>query len=424
MALKVISARYSNQSEARARFRREARAAAQLRHPNVASVFHFGETPAGECFYVMELVEGETLEARVRHAGSLGPDLVLDLARQLAHALVAAEKLGLVHRDLKPSNLMLLPNDNNPDPLVKVIDFGLARMADDQGGVTTGQSGFDGTPGFASPEQCAPGTHKLDTRSDIYSLGATLFYALCGQPPSAGADFTALPVTELRRRKVPEALLALLRRMLAPEPAARPQSAKELSLAVEKCRRRLRLVRQRRRWLIGAALALGALLLVLGLTKRYLPGPEVALEDKSVAVLPFQNLNAEKENALFAGGVQDEILSDLAKVADLKVISRTSVMKYESAGPRNLPEIGRALGVSYAVEGSVERAGDRIRVTVQLIDARSDRHLWADHYDRKLTDIFAVQSEIAQEIADQLQSKLSPGEKNAITEQPTADLKA
>jgi TolB-like protein/class 3 adenylate cyclase len=149
-----------------------------------------------------------------------------------------------------------------------------------------------------------------------------------------------------------------------------------------------------------------------------------AAPEKSIAVLPFENLSKDEENAFFAGGVQDEILSDLAKIADLKVISRTSVMKYKSGPERNLREIAKALGVSHVVEGSVQRAGERVRVSAQLIDARTDSHLWAEHYDRDLTDIFAIQSEVAQQIADQLRSKLSPGERAAIAERPTADLDA
>jgi TolB-like protein len=145
------------------------------------------------------------------------------------------------------------------------------------------------------------------------------------------------------------------------------------------------------------------------------------LPEKSIAVLPFENLSKDEENAFFAGGVQDEILTNLAKVADLKVISRTSVMKYKSDLERNLREIAKALGVSHVVEGSVQRAGERVRVSAQLIDARTDSQLWAEHYDRDVADVFAIQSEIAQQIAGQLQAKLSPAEKAAIVERPTAD---
>lgn len=183
--------------------------------------------------------------------------------------------------------------------------------------------------------------------------------------------------------------------------------------------------RRRRGVLAGAALLFAALIALVIYQGRFFrqPGGEPIVQ-KSIAVLPFENLSEDKENAFFAGGVQDEILTNLAKVADLKVISRTSVMEYKTGAERNLREIAKRLGVSHIVEGSVQRAGGRVRVNAQLIDARTDSHLWAEHYDRDLTDIFAIQSEVAQQIADQLRSKLSPGEKAAIADRPTADLEA
>jgi TolB-like protein len=191
---------------------------------------------------------------------------------------------------------------------------------------------------------------------------------------------------------------------------------------------RLALSHRRKQFLIGSALfvaiaaSLGLWLLLRSPSKT--ANLTVPIPDKSVAVLPFENLSEDKENAFFAGGVQDEILADLAKIADLKVISRTSVMKYKTGPERNLREIAKNLGVSHVVEGSVQRAGGRIRVSAQLIDARTDAHLWAEHYDRDLTDVFAIQSEVAQHIADQLRSKLSPVERGAIADRPTADLDA
>jgi serine/threonine-protein kinase len=179
VALKVIGSRYSADPRAREHFRREAQAAAQLRHANVATVFHFGETPAGQCFYAMELVEGETLEARVRRDGPLPVSVTLGVAEQIARALAAAEKHGLVHRDLKPSNIMVVANDADAaDELtVKVIDFGLAKpvVATQASSDEPAVGGFSGTPGFASPEQLTADSTSADVRSDIYSLGATLW---------------------------------------------------------------------------------------------------------------------------------------------------------------------------------------------------------------------------------------------------------
>ena len=427
VALKVISARYSNQHEVRDRFRREAQAAAQLRHPNVASVYHFGETAAGQCFYAMELVEGETLESRVRREGPLGAEIVLGIAIQVAHALLAAEKHGLVHRDLKPSNLMLVPDDsgNERTPGVKVIDFGLAKaVTDEEETAEPNQTGFAGTPGFASPEQSQSAGQKLDIRSDIYSLGATLSYALNGEIPAPGDDW---PVERLPARK-PTLLTRLLRRPLAIDPAERPQSARALLAELELCQAKMEAApryrqRLRRVVLLLGLFAIGGAGLTGYLLRRHHAAVPMAPE-KSIAVLPFANLSAARENAFFAEGVQDDILTALAKIADLKVIARASVMNYVVGPGRDLREIGQALGVAKVLEGSVRRAGDKVRVTAQLIDTRTNTQLWAESYDRDVADVFAIQREIAKEITDQLQARLSPREEAAIEKPPTTDLVA
>jgi TolB-like protein len=226
---------------------------------------------------------------------------------------------------------------------------------------------------------------------------------------------------------------------LAKDPAQRPQSvaeiAERLQLAGPATVSTISVQRRNRKALfVGGIAALALLALAgwyFGILKRpaaplsNAPPPQAAtVPEKSIAVLPFENLSKDEENAFFASGVQDEILSNLAKIADLKVISRTSVMKYKSRAGRNLREIAKALGVAHVVEGSVQRVGGKVRVNAQLIDARNDAHVWADHYDRDLADVFAIQSEIAQQIAGQLRAKLSPEEKAAIDERPTADLKA
>jgi serine/threonine protein kinase/tetratricopeptide (TPR) repeat protein len=440
VALKVIEvpAEAGGARAARERFLREARAAAALRHPNVASVFQFGaSTEVDRCYYAMELVEGETLEALVRREGPLKIELALEIAIQVTRALMAAAAHGLIHRDLKPANIMLAPNDSGPAALeVKVIDFGLAKATVDAAGerdLTHG--GFVGTPTFASPEQL--GSAPVDARSDIYSLGVTIWYALTGEVPCPGRTIeeirqcqteVALPVEQLVSRKIPAPLIALLRSALSVNPTQRPASPRELLAALESCRAQLSspigsaLRRVGRRWaapVVVAVFFVGAFFAFRMLRQKAVPSAPPP--EKSIAVLPFENLSKDQENAFFASGVQDEILTDLAKIGDLKVISRTSVMKYKTGPDRNLREIARALGVSHVVEGSVQRSGGRIHVTAQLIDARTDNHLWAEHYDRDFADVFAIQSEIAQQIADQLQAKLSPAEKAAMAERPTAD---
>ncbi|HKS31584.1 MAG TPA: protein kinase, partial [Chthoniobacterales bacterium] len=440
VALKVISAAYSDKAEARERFRREARAAAQFRHPNVASVFHFGETVSGECFYAMELVEGETLEMCVRRDGPLTASSTLDVAEQVCRALVAAEAHELVHRYLKPSNLMIVPRElsGTDSVLVKVIDFGLAKAVaalEDN----ANHPGFSGTPAFASPEQFHSNKASPDVRSDIYSLGATLWYLLSGKAPFPSDMVTprhrqrGLPLGDLAAAKVPTPVANLLRSMLATDPDARPQSARELLQALRSCRSAIEVKPRVRRNLILSISGISLVALsIFGLTSYLsrresaqapvlpvLPAPE-----KSIAVLPFENLGADKENAYFASGVQDEILSNLAKIADLKVISRTSVSQYRDGAPRNLREIGRALGVTHILEGSVQRAAGKVRVNAQLIDARSDKHLWGQTYDRAVADVFAIETEVAQAIANELQAKLSPKEKVSIEQKPTRDLAA
>ncbi len=429
VALKVISARYSRQAEARERFRREARAAAQLRHPNVATVFHYGETSEGHCFYAMELVEGETLEARVQRQGSLGVGAVLEIGAQVARALLAAEKHGLIHRDLKPSNLMLVPNeqDGSSNLAVKVIDFGLAKStAHAAGERDLSPGGFVGTPTFASPEQL--GGAPVDSRSDIYSLGVTLWYALTGEVPCPGKTIEeirnsqaeiALPVEQLLARKVPPPLIRILRRSLATDPVARPPSARALIAELELCRTALAVAPRRRRVAIVLC-SLGAI--ALGLLAFLIWNREPPALPAGIAVLPFENLSDDKEHAFFADGVQDDILTKLSKIADLKVISRSSVMQYR--GKKDVRQIGNALGVSHVLEGTVRRFGGKVHVNAQLVDVRTDADIWAEEYDRDLKDLFAIETEVAQSIANRLRAKVSARELAAIQERPTKDLAA
>jgi serine/threonine protein kinase/Tfp pilus assembly protein PilF len=456
VALKIIKSDIAERSaDARERFVREARATAALRHEHIATVYQFGvRLETGQYFYAMELIEGETLEERVRRAGPLDVRTTIGIAEQVTSALAAAEKQGLVHRDLKPANLMLV-NPDDPKvtrsdqarfkrskiralrksgiPVVRIIDFGLAKAfqsATDPKSLTHDK--FVGTPAFASPEQFE--RSALDVRSDIYSLGETLWFALTGKVPFAGRTLTeihraqkldALPNEQLKVAHVPHRLKSLLESMLAFEPASRP-GTRELAARLQSCSPEARSMRRAR-----AGLA-AAFILVLGATGffafRSLHTQSVGLNppvaEKSIAVLPFENLSAEKANEFFADGVQDEILTDLARIADLKVISRISVMQYKSGIARNLREIGQQLGVANVLEGSVQRAGNRVRVNAQLVDTRTDRHLWAQTYDRNLADVFAIQSEIAKTIADQLQARLSAREKTAIEQAPTKNVTA
>src|SRR5436309_8148406 len=387
VALKVIDRRVAQNPGARSRFLREARAAANIHHPNVAQVTYYGEQD-GECFYAMELVKGETLEARVRRDGPMPLALALEVIEQAARALAVAEVCGVVHRDIKPQNLML-ESDASEALVVRVIDYGVAKVMGLQAepAAEQTQAGFIGTPAFASPEQFAGAEQSpIDTRSDIYSLGVTLWYLLSGRTPFVGRTMEEirarqtgeLPLEQLKSLHLPGQVIALLVSMLAPDPKDRPQSARELLSAVHGCYARFNpeaRSRRRRAVLAGAAAMLVIAAIALG-TWLYQRTRSFTPMERSIAVLPFENLSSDKENAYFVEGMQDEILTRLSKIADLKVISRTSTQHYKSA-PDNLREIAKQLGVAHVLEGSVQKSADTVRVNVQLIKAANDSHVWS-----------------------------------------------
>jgi TolB-like protein/Flp pilus assembly protein TadD len=290
---------------------------------------------------------------------------------------------------------------------------------------------FVGTPAFASPEQFEHSA--LDVRSDIYSLGETLWFALTGKAPFAGRTLSeihraqksnVLPVEQLKAAHVPHRLKSLLESMLAFEPASRPGTG-ELAARLRRSSPEARSVRRTRAALaLATAIVFGISTLFLAYRSRVENAALNAAPEKSIAVLPFENLSPDPNNAYFADGVQDEILTRLASLADLKVISRTSVMQYKSGAARDLRKIGQQLGVARVVEGTVQRAGNRVRVNAQLIDVSTNQGIWGQSYDRDVADVFAIQSEIATSIARQLQASLSAREKTAIEQAPTNDVTA
>src|SRR4029077_18801464 len=302
VALKVIDRKVAKMSGVRSRFLREARAAAQIRHPNVARVSHYGEQD-GECFYVMELVEGETLETRVRRDGPMPLALALEVIEQAARALAAAEARGVVHRDIKPSNIML-ECDAAGALVVKLIDYGLAKLLapEEERPAEQTQTGFIGTPAFASPEQFPNiGQTRIDTRSDIYSLGVTFWYLLCGRVPFVGRTLEDIharqaepvPVEQLKGLDIPSRCRALLKSMLAPDPKDRPQSARELRSAVHRCYAKFGAEargRRNRAAQAAAGLALVVAAIASGAWLHQSAQASAAME-RSIAVLPFENLS-------------------------------------------------------------------------------------------------------------------------------------
>jgi serine/threonine protein kinase len=455
VALKIIRAQFIGSESARSRFLREARAAASVRHSNVASVFHLGES-GGNYFYAMEFVDGETLEALIRRRGQLEIELALEIVVQVAAGLTAIHKQHLVHRDIKPSNIMLTWDEGRLEN-VKIIDLGLAKGVTEDTLSIAGS--FIGTPVYASPEQFAGlGT---DIRSDLYSLAVTLWEMLSGKPPFHGSVAElmdqhqhAVPPFE-KLRNSPEPNIALLDVLLAKDPSRRFQDPAQLQKAMTKVRGAigsgLRLTAEELRsvgaqvtantsngkpkkqtvpWVLGIGLCLATGLIAWfsfffhsGLLSNQRITEAVPIE-KSIAVLPFESLSDSKSDIYFADGVQDEILNNLAKIAQLKVISRTSVMQYRADAKRDLREIANALGVANVLEGTVRRDGNHVRVSTELVDARKDNTIWADSYDRDLTGIFAIQSEIAQTVASRLSARLLPEEEKSIAEKPTDNLEA
>jgi TolB-like protein/tRNA A-37 threonylcarbamoyl transferase component Bud32/Flp pilus assembly protein TadD len=435
VAVKRILAHQVNSHETLVRFRREAEAAAALDYPNILPIYEVSESEDGLPFFSMKYATGGSLRAAAPALRTEPRECVRVMAK-VARAIAYAHGKGILHRDLQPGNILL---DGNGEPMVS--DFGLAKWLDENSDLTRTLTTL-GTPGYIAPEQAECRAGELTSAADIYSLGAILFHLLAGRPPFVGANVfsvihqaaeTSAPRLRLLVPSLDRDLETIVACCLEFDPTARYQSAGALAEDLERWlrhepirARRVGVFTRGRKWvrrnptttvLVVSLVALAAIVAgILWKSESPLPVPA------GIAVLPFENLSADSENAFFADAVQDEILNDLAKIADLKVISRTSVMQYKSGAKRNLRQIANELGVAHVVEGSVQRAANRVRVTAQLIDARTDTHVWVEGYDRPLDDVFAIQRDIANAIAAQLHAKLSPAEKAAIEQPPTTNL--
>src|SRR5438093_2154310 len=439
-ALKLLPLRFTGDTERLKRFQQEAHAVVGLNHPNILTVYEIGEDHSIH-YIASELIEGETLRERLTR-GRMQLSEAVDIAIQVASALAAAHQAGIVHRDIKPENIML-----RPDGYVKVLDFGIAKLAEEELPaamprdealllVETNLGAVLGTVRYMSPEQAW--REDVGQSTDIWSLGVVLYEMLTGHAPFTGDTsqdvmFSILekeppPLTHYIAR-APAELQQIISKTLRKDRGHRYRSAHELLQALKDLRRKLEAELERAaaplwlRWARSpAALVLIVLAAALALTVPFFRHRNLTTSlppDKSIAVLPLQNLSEDKENAFFADGMQDELLSNLSKIKDLKVISRTSVMQYKSGTRRNLKEIAQQLGVSNVVEGSVRRSGDHVRVSVQLIDAQTDRHIWVQNYDRTVADSITLQDELATEIAAALGATLSPQEKARVEAKPT-----
>src|SRR6266576_3053910 len=436
VALKRILSYHADSQETLVRFRREAEAAARLDHPNILPIYEVGDNDDGLPSFSMKFAAGGSLH-EAASALHREPRRIVALMAKVARAVQYAHARGILHRDLKPANILL---DGRGEPLVS--DFGLAKWLDATSELTQTLAIF-GTPGYIALEQASGSAGKITPAADVYSLGAILFDLFTGRPPFLGEHALAViqqaaekPAPKLRSLapKLDRDLETICAKCLEREPNARYRSAGDLAEDLERWLAGRHIIarpvsapvlalRWSRRNPITAGLA--ALLLALGTAVGVMTWASELVHRPvmtGIAVLPFENLSETKESAFFADGIQDGILTKLAKVADLKIISRTSVMQYR--GARNTQQIGRALNVSHVLEGSVRREAGKIHLNAQLIDTRTDTHVWAEEYDRDLTDLFAIQSEIAQKVADQLETKVSTVEKAAIQEPPTRDLVA
>src|SRR5207249_3022812 len=435
VALKVISlGQWASEAHVK-RFRREAEAAARLEHPCIVPIYEVGERD-GSCYFSMKFVEGGQLDEVVRRE-PMPPRRAAELIAKVARTVHYAHEHGILHRDIKPGNILL---DKNGEP--HLTDFGLARLVESESTVTRTLEVL-GTPSYMAPEQAVGNKAHLTSATDVYGLGAVLYQLLTGQPPFAGGTtyetIKLLLETEPRQPrflnpKIDRDLSTICLKCLEKDPARRYPSALALAEDLERWlkhepiqARRTGIFARGRKWVRRnpTSAFLAASLVALAAASGWIVWKSEMIRHPvtaGIAVLPFENLSEQKEQTAFADGVQDDILTKLAKIADLKVISRTSVMEYR--GKRNVRQIGNVLRVSHVLEGSARRSGDRIHLNAQLIDTRTDTHVWAEEYDRGLNDLFAVQSEIAQKVAERLHAKVSASEKASIEERPTQDLLA
>ena len=408
VALKTVPAHFAADKDRKERFLREARAASSLNHPNICTIYEIEEVPADQLpgyadyFLAMEYLEGQPLKDRL-HEGPMQVPEILTIAEHVADALATAHAKGTVHRDIKPGNIFLTSSGQT-----KVLDFGLAKLLtgrdSDSAVKTNSLTAFGttvGTPAYLSPEQARG--ESVDVRSDIFSLGVVLYEMATGRLPFEGATSAAvinailhlnfLPIPRFNK-DVPDELERIVEKMLRKDPTERYQGVRDLLVDLRSLRKRLEL------------------------------GPAEAADGApSIAVLFFENVSDDKESDYFASGITEDIITDLSKIRELRVRSRTDVLPYKGKALGS-EKVGRELHVSYVLEGSVRRARDRVRISAQLVDTRNGYHVWAERYDRNLEDIFEIQDEIANKIAQALKLRLTAAEEKEIRRKPTQNLQA
>ena len=385
VAIKLLPPDLTRDDTAKQRFLQEAKAASALDHPNICVIFEINETDDGQLYLVMAHYEGETLKERIAR-GPLDLDDAIDIATQVGEGLAEAHKAGIVHRDIKPANLFVTKSG-----IVKILDFGLAKLAGSEGVTQTGTT--VGTVAYMSPEQ-AKG-QEVDHRTDIWSLGVVLYEMLAGTPPFQGETLAAIVHATLEHRQLPLS-----------GASSTAQSAVTRALSKDKTQRYQ---------------AVADLLMEL----RRLGGSDAATvtvptnaDVPSIAVLPFVNMSADPEQEYFCDGMAEELIDALAKLGGLRVVARTSSFQFKGQSP-DLREVGNKLNVKTVLEGSVRKAGNRLRVNAQLINADDGYHLWSERYDRDMDDVFAVQDEITQSVVRKLKVKLLGAGDTPLVKRPT-----
>ena len=437
VALKLINPEIAADKKTIARFKNELKYARKISHRNVCRMYDLSEKE-GTHFITMEYVPGENLRNMIRMTRQLGVGTAISIARQVCDGLAEAHRLGVIHRDLKPQNIMIDKCGN-----ARILDFGVARSLESKG--VTGAGVMIGTPEYMSPEQ-VEGV-EADQRSDIYSLGIILFEMMTGRAPFRGDTSLSVALkhkTEMPpdprqfNAQIPEVLSQLILKCLEKDKENRYQSASEVSTELSRIERSIttteREVSRRKpeaekvvklRWknifVFGGAVALIILLIVGGLS-LFTEKREEAID--SIAVLPLENLSGDPDQEYFADGMTEALISELTKISGLqRVISRTSVMRYKGVR-KSMPEIARELNVGIMVEGSVLLVGERVRITAQLIEAETDRHIWADSYERDLSNILELQRELARTIAQEIKIALTPEEETRLMKSPSVNPEA
>ena len=389
VALKFISPSRVGDDQNRARLVNEARSAAALRHPNICTVYDINETPEGETFISMAYLEGESLRDRIQKHGRLPVDESIRIVTQVADGLRAAHAGSVIHRDIKSANILLTERGE-----AVILDFGLARLPST--GSVTATDSFSGTVAYASPEQIRG--DRVDHRTDLWSLGVVWYEMLAGALPFAGdtlpssihavLDITPTPIRSLRA-EVPPGVERILSRLMAKNATQRTPDAATL---------------------LDELQALSA-------------GTDTRVHAPSIAVLPFANMSNDPEQAYFCDGIAEDIINDLTRVEGLRVAARTTSFAHRAASI-DIREIGAKIGVDTVLEGSVRKAGNRLRITAQLIDVSNGYHIWSERWDRELADVFAIQDEIARATVAALRVKLTPSEAKKLATPGTTDVQA